>query len=225
MKRFTVLAFFVMVALSSFAYYGDYSYSSPKFEMPGWLIFMGIIMFVWGVLEIILFFKIWGMTDDIREMKTNYFNEKKRTRKSMRKNFLLGDIEKVKTTLLKQFVDDVEAAFAKMKSSGYEDDENGTYHLVSYNEKNLKESIRPYIEKLQKQFEFIGEEMPIYFTRMETFNDYFSIFAEEDNVETTVKTNTPNIASAERNDNGQEKNRKQKQLGNRRKTYISSLYQ
>lgn len=94
MKRFTVLAFFVMVALSSFAYYGDYSYSSPKFEMPGWLIFMGIIMFVWGVLEIILFFKIWGMTDDIREMKTNYFNEKKRTRKSMRKTFSLATLKR-----------------------------------------------------------------------------------------------------------------------------------
>ena len=42
------------VATSSFAYYGDYS--SPSFELPGWLTFMCIIMIARGILEIILFF-------------------------------------------------------------------------------------------------------------------------------------------------------------------------
>lgn len=189
MKRITVFAALAITAINLFAagYYGDYSYSSPKFEMPGWLVFMAIIMIAWGILEIILFFKIWGMTNDIREMKNDYFNEKKyetqgQMKESLRKNLVLGDIEKVKKTLLKEFIDDVESAFAKMKSSDYVKDENGAYQLTSYKEKNLKESIRPYVEKLQKQFELLGEELPVYINRMETYKDYYSLFAEEENV-------------------------------------------
>ena len=39
-------------------------------------IFVLIIITVFGILQIILFFKIWGMTDDIREMKNKYMNDK-----------------------------------------------------------------------------------------------------------------------------------------------------
>lgn len=35
---------------------------------------LAIIFIVFGILQIILFFKIWGMTDDIREIKNKYIN-------------------------------------------------------------------------------------------------------------------------------------------------------
>ena len=73
MKRIFALASAAIAASSSFAYYG--SYSSSSYEMPGWITFMGIIMIVWGILEIILFFKIWGMTNDIKALKKDHFNE------------------------------------------------------------------------------------------------------------------------------------------------------
>lgn len=44
--------------------------------------FLTIVLLVFGVLQIILFFKIWGMTNDIREMRNKYLkdeDEKKRT--------------------------------------------------------------------------------------------------------------------------------------------------
>lgn len=34
----------------------------------------GIIIIVFGVLQIILFFKIWGMTNDIKEIRNKYIN-------------------------------------------------------------------------------------------------------------------------------------------------------
>lgn len=37
---------------------------------------LAIIFIVFGVLQIILFFKIWGMTDDIREIKNKYINHR-----------------------------------------------------------------------------------------------------------------------------------------------------
>ena len=69
MKRFSWLVF-MMAAVSNSNAYNDYSY--PKLEMPWWLTFMGLLMIAWGILEIILFFKIWGMTNDVRKL-TNHF--------------------------------------------------------------------------------------------------------------------------------------------------------
>ena len=37
--------------------------------MEGFLIVVYIIMLVWGILNIILFFKIWGMTNDVNDIK------------------------------------------------------------------------------------------------------------------------------------------------------------
>lgn len=36
---------------------------------------VGIIIIVFGVLQIILFFKIWGMTNDVKEMKNKFVSE------------------------------------------------------------------------------------------------------------------------------------------------------
>ncbi|MDD3040151.1 hypothetical protein [Bacteroides sp.] len=37
-------------------------------------VFIGLIIIVFGILQIILFFKIWGMTNDIREIKEKYLS-------------------------------------------------------------------------------------------------------------------------------------------------------
>ena len=56
-------------------------------------------------------------------------------------------------------------------------------------EQNLKESIRPYVENLQKQYDKIGEKLPVYIQRMECFGDYYKFFVKEDlTVEVEKKT-------------------------------------
>ncbi len=177
---FTVL---FAAATSSFAYYGDYSSSS--FEMPGWITFMGIIMIVWGVLEIILFFKIWGMTNDIKALKKDHFNEtdfmtKNLMARYLRKNLLMDNKENVKRILLQNFIDNVEHGYAKLPGEGYVKDKDGNDVLTNFKEKNLKESIRPYVENLQRQYDKIGEQLPVYIQSMETFGDCYNIFKEED---------------------------------------------
>ena len=37
--------------------------------MEGFMTFVGIIAVIWGVLNIVLFFKLWGMTNDVSEIK------------------------------------------------------------------------------------------------------------------------------------------------------------
>ena len=181
MKRLFVFAAMLATASSCFAYYGDYSSSSSS----GWLIFIGILMITWGILEIILFFKIWEMTNDIKALKKDHFNEttletNEDLAKYLRKNLVLGNMGNVKRLLLQDFIDHVEYAFGKFESYGYEKDDDGISRYVSFRDKNLKESIRPYVEYLQDHFDKIGEEMPSYIKNMNTFGDYFNLFKEED---------------------------------------------
>lgn len=192
MKRFLVFSVSMAIASSSFAYYGEYS--SPSFELPGWLTFMGIIMIAWGILEIILFFKIWGMTNDVQALKKDHFCEttfetKWQMARYLRKNLVLGNMDNVKRILLQNFIDNVEHGYGELKSYGYVKDENGNDKWTSFEEQNQKESIRPYVENLQKQFEKIGEDLPIYIQRMECFGDYYKMFVKEDLTVEVIKEN------------------------------------
>lgn len=184
MKRQLFLVAAVITTANCFAYYDDYS-SSPSTELPGWVTFAGFLMIAWGILEIILFFKIWGMTNDIRALKKDYFHEKTDESyylmaKNLRKNLVLGNIEHVKKTLLTNFMDEIIKSYSKLPLQGYERDENGKDRLVSYEEKNLRTPIAPYVENLRKQFEKIGEPLPPYINNMATYGDFLNIFTKED---------------------------------------------
>jgi hypothetical protein len=163
-------------------------------DLSGWLTFIGIIMIVWGILEIILFFKVWGMTNDVSALKKDHFNEtvfesKGQMARYLRRNLVLGNTENVKRTLLKNFIDNVEHGYGELQTEGYEKDEKGNDQWVSFRETNLKKSVRPYVENLQKQYDKIGETLPVYIQRMETFNDYYKLFVEDDlTVEVEVNT-------------------------------------
>ena len=184
MKRQVTLAIVLLPAISNFAYYGDYSSSSSR-EMPEWVSFAGYLMIAWGILEIILFFKIWGMTNDIRAIKKEVFHEGGQesyylTAKYLRNNLVLGNIDHVKKVLLSNFIDEINTSYGNLPSRGYEKDENGKNTLVSYEERNLKIPIVPYVENLRKQFEKIGEPLPPYINKMATYGDFFNLFTKED---------------------------------------------
>ena len=190
MKRIILSVFALFSVVNVFAYYGDYSYGHREDDS----IFMNILIIIAGILWIILFFKVWGMTDDIRSIKKEYFSENKFTDnrqavRYLRKNLILGNIDNVKCFLLQNFADNVEHAYNKMKFGSYEEDEKGNRQWVSYRERNMKKSIEPYVKNLELQFEKIGEKTPIYISRMKTFGDYFDIFVEG-NLSVEVKENT-----------------------------------
>ena len=185
MKRIICIsvAFFMALNIMAYDYYDSYLASMD--ESSGWLTFFAILIFVWGVLQIILFFKVWGMTDDIKAMKKDHFCEtvfesKSQMARFLRNNLVLGNMENVKRTLLKNFIDNVEHGYEQLERYGSVKDEKGAEQWVSLEEKNLQESILPYVDNLRKQYEKIGEELPVYIQRMQTFNDYFKLFVKED---------------------------------------------
>ena len=185
MKRLSVITFCLMATLSSFAYYDSYSSYSHSSSSSPWDTIMAIIVFVGGVLEIILFFKLWGMTNNIKALKKDHFNEtvfetKAGMARFLRNNLVLGNMENVKKTLLKNFIDNVEHGYSELPTGGYVKDEKGNDKWVRFEERNLDESIIPYVDNLILQYGKIGEEVPVYITRMKTFRDYYKLFVKED---------------------------------------------
>ena len=148
-------------------------------------VFIAIVSLVAAILQIMLFFKVWGMTNDIRELKKDHFCEsvfdtKAEMARYLRNNLVLGSSENVKKTLLKNFINNVEHFYAEMPTAGYVKDEKGNDKWVRLEEKNLDESITPFVENLIYQYDKIGEEVPIYIVRMKTYRDYFKLFVKED---------------------------------------------
>ena len=147
--------------------------------------FVAFISLIAGILQIILFFKVWGMTNDIRTLKIDYFDgaqlkTKEETANYLRKNLLLGNMDKVKNILLQNFIKEIEQVFSEMKTGDYKRDENGSYKWVSFEEENKNKSIEPYIENLKRQFAKIGEEVPVFISQLKTFGDYYKLFVKAD---------------------------------------------
>ena len=81
MKRSTLILFaLAFMPLSVFAQYGEVS--SPG--LPAGLVLLLTIMFVWGVLEMILFFKVWKMTNNVSKITEKYIAKKKSTNAVMK---------------------------------------------------------------------------------------------------------------------------------------------
>lgn len=77
----------------------------------------------------------------------------------------MGNMDCAKRLLLRKFMRDVTDSYSNLPGNSTE---------------KKQKSIRPYVENLQKQFEKIGEELPAYIKRMETYDDYNNFFVAED---------------------------------------------
>ena len=172
-----VVVFVFVATLSNVCFaYSSYGSSEPS----GFVIFLWILS---GLLGIILFFKVWGMTNDIRKIKNKFLFLDEEYKKeidgvlqisSLREAVLCGNIDFVKKRLIKHFCYTIESSFNKqiVKMSKQE--------AQAEKEELMKQSIRPLVDNLQILFDRIGEELPPYIKRMETYNDYYNIFTSAD---------------------------------------------
>lgn len=65
--------------------------------MEGLMTFTGVVMIVFGILQIILFFKVWGMTNDIKELKNELISIPDKW--TLNKAILKGDKRKIEEIL------------------------------------------------------------------------------------------------------------------------------
>jgi hypothetical protein len=136
--------------------------------------FVVFITFIGAILDIILFFKLWGMTNDIRELKKDHFDnhmpeDVPQLRAYLREHYFLGDKDKVKRALILDFLDNLNIKCNSSRSSYLEAD-NPT----------LDTDITKYVEKLKIQFAKVNLDVPSEILNLKTFRDYYELFKNED---------------------------------------------
>ena len=136
--------------------------------------FIVFITFIGAILDIILFFKLWGMTNDIRELKKDHFDnhmpeDVPQLRAYLREHYFLGDKDKVKRALILDFLDNLNIKCNSSRSSYLEAD-NPTLDI----------DITKYVEKLKIQFAKVNLDVPSEILNLKTFRDYYELFKNED---------------------------------------------
>lgn len=131
------------------------------------------MMFFVIVLPIILFFKIWGMTNDIEKIKMyvinfrdlyRWKNDNSKCRKyttwELRRMILLGEKQAYKAAIITNFVASVESS-----------DEWSSIDVDEM--KNI--SILDYVKELQEQLDIVGEKVPESISKLQSFYDYYNL--------------------------------------------------
>lgn len=71
------------------------------------LTFTGYVLIVFGILQIILFFKVWGMTNDVKKIKNTVLKDICPGISPAKIEFIMGNKEKAKEMAYKEFILDV----------------------------------------------------------------------------------------------------------------------
>ena len=121
--------------------------------------FLSVILIIFGILQIILFFKLWGMTNDVRHISEKIGAQPIDTfpqlEQSIRKLLLEGEkdqaIDLLRSNLVKDLIDYI--------SKGY------NYQIIN----NLKNNYRDYYEKF-------GVPFPEQVEKINTLKDLEQLF-------------------------------------------------
>ena len=70
-------------------------------------LFVSIVIIVFGVLQIILFFKLWGMTSNVKRIKDNIINGTDVSFESAKKELLAGNPDKAFEIYNRCFINDI----------------------------------------------------------------------------------------------------------------------
>lgn len=126
------------------------------------LTWVGILFFVWGILEIILFFKIWGATNDIDKLKSAICDGKKGDNMSsyLRKMYLLGKEDEAYDYINEAFCDEIIKLHEKCLKESNADGEivfDGVYEPI---EIVFNKMINITTDEYLQYYQSIGKEIP-----------------------------------------------------------------
>lgn len=122
-------------------------------------IFSSIITIICSILSIILFFKIWAMTNDVKVIKQS-LSEKGLNKKDLLKVIASGDKEKISKALISDCVEEYYKLcdsfnfYSRVDKTVYTNE--GIVHVNVY----FAQEYAPIIEKYEKEFAKYGLSMP-----------------------------------------------------------------
>lgn len=122
-----------------------------------------------AILQIILFFKVWEMTNDVRKLREKYASSKGASFNfEIRKLLASGKKEQAKELLLNRFYNSIES----LNYAGLEKSESRYEQIV----KNIDDDFMKLKSELEKNLSAIGMEMPDNLKRMKSGNEFYELF-------------------------------------------------
>lgn len=113
--------------------------------MDGLLTITGIIIIVFGILQIILFFKMWGMTNDIKEMRKKTCSQYTADHPFLKTLIITGEYDEAYRILHRSFATEVQNLYTE--ASHY------TAPAIDNNETRYSKSYKEIVSKYAKQIE------------------------------------------------------------------------
>lgn len=154
MKKVAALVCAIIPAISAFAYYGDYGYSSHNDEMSGFAIFTLIVMIAYIILSIVVLVRWWNMTTHIKEIKETLTHS--HSNPKLTYLVAIGEIEQANKAALVMLVDKLMPIY---------------YDQYDYDK---ADSMNKYIGSTLNKMERLGLTLPEYVKSGEKFIDYIN---------------------------------------------------
>lgn len=80
--------------------------------MEGISLFVSIVIIIFAVLQIILFFKLWGMTNDVKKIKQALPNASTNISPA-KMEFIIGNTDKAQEMAIREFIVDIYSIYKK----------------------------------------------------------------------------------------------------------------
>ena len=193
-KKFFLLLLMLATNIMAFAQDDEFSTSydsKPSSGVDGWIAFYGIVFLIFAVLQIILFFKVWGMTNNVKKLKQKFVEtEKPDTNEYISHKVMLlhleGKDEKAFDFLnhslynkITQYMNNITQLMDPTKYVIKDGQSYGYYQGYKYNlGKSFEEKKMVEIESLEVYYHKIGKEIPSYLKDL-TFMSFYGFNKEE----------------------------------------------
>jgi hypothetical protein len=138
-------------------------------EISSWDIFIILIYAAIAVVQIMLFCKIWSMTNDVKRIK-NILTPTSDYKRSVMIAYLTGQVDKCYDALINStYCQLLEIARSIKKLSGYED-------TFAQDIKDLEYKAERDIADAKRMCEALGKKLPSEFTSLSAFRDFYNNF-------------------------------------------------
>lgn len=151
--------------------------------MNGEFIFLTVIIVAASVLQIILFFKVWGMTNNVSKLTRFITNDNTEVEDATREA-LMGNYMQARTILLRQFINELLRLRAKcliIPNEEYEDEKNTSEEYKEFNEKRnsfYAEEYEELSDRYQSLFDQLGITEKYDFSKLDTLDKVNKYFPE-----------------------------------------------
>lgn len=131
-------------------------------------VFLHIVIFIFGILNLILFFKIWGMTNNVKKLAQRFQEKDEVTLKEARNLYILGDYDAAFDMFRKLFVE-------RMKN-----EYNSIYNTYSLKDKDKVEEYDKSFQKIkaayQERFNRLGPKYEFDFSRYDSYDKMTELY-------------------------------------------------